>query len=113
VIVAPHLNGLWIATWGDDEDSPDFITAARLTAFDPPKYLRFSQFEYTVGSGKPPSFTNQLEIEFTIIPAETGSILHIHQWGFPDEPSADEFFNSCIQGWSNTFEGIERYVAPK
>jgi hypothetical protein len=30
--------------------------------------------------------------------------------GFPDDVSADAFFEACERGWSATFDGILRYV---
>lgn len=36
VIVDPKPGGVWVGLWGE-EDSPDFITAGRMSVFDPPK----------------------------------------------------------------------------
>jgi uncharacterized protein YndB with AHSA1/START domain len=36
VIVNPEPGGVWVGLWGE-EDSPDFISAGRMTVFDPPR----------------------------------------------------------------------------
>ena len=38
-IVFPEQNGIWVASWGDDIDDPDYLTAARMTQFDPPNRI--------------------------------------------------------------------------
>jgi len=44
-IVDQKEGGVWVALWGD-EDAPEFITAGRMSLFDPPRRLKFSDFEY-------------------------------------------------------------------
>jgi uncharacterized protein YndB with AHSA1/START domain len=109
-VVAPRAGGLWVTAWGEDENAPDYITAARIFVWDPPRRLRLGEFEYFTRDGGLP-FNASLETEFTVEPAADGSILQVHQTGFPEEPVADAFFSACEQGWSATLEGIRRYVA--
>jgi uncharacterized protein YndB with AHSA1/START domain len=110
VIVDPKEGGVWVGLWGD-EDAPEFITAGRMSVFDPPRRLKFSDFEYYARSGPLP-FAADLTSEFTVIPSGEGkTILRVVQDGFPDDPSADEFYAGCERGWRDTFAGIRKYLA--
>jgi uncharacterized protein YndB with AHSA1/START domain len=113
-IVQPRRNGVWTATWGA-EDSPDYVCAARLVVFEPPRRLVMGNFEYLTkhGPGHGPGFQADLESEFTVDPHEAGSILRVEQRGFPDEAIADDFYASCVKGWKDTFDGIARFVAQR
>jgi uncharacterized protein YndB with AHSA1/START domain len=113
VVVAARAGGLWVAAWGEEEDAPDYITAARILVWDPPRRLRLGQFEYFTRDGGGLPFTAALETGFSVRPTTGGSILHVDQIGFPDEPAADAFFSACEQGWRATFDGIRRYVADR
>ncbi len=42
-IVLPQTNGLWAAVWGE-ADEPDYISAATIAVFEPPRRLVFSDF---------------------------------------------------------------------
>lgn len=109
-IVAPRARGIWVAAWGEAEDAPDYITVARIVAWEPPRRLRLGEFEYYTREGGLP-FEAALETEFSVSPTERGSLLRVHQAGFPDAASADDFYKACERGWAATFDGILRYVA--
>jgi uncharacterized protein YndB with AHSA1/START domain len=110
VIVDPKEGGVWVGLWGD-EDAPEFITAGRMSVFDPPRRLKFSDFEYYARSGPLP-FAADLTSEFTVIPAGEGkTTLRVVQDGFPDDPAADEFYAGCERGWRDTFAGIREYLS--
>jgi hypothetical protein len=110
-VVAPRPRGIWVAVWGADEDAPDYITAARIVIWDPPRTLRLGDFEYYRKEGEELPFLAGIETEFSVSARDSGSLLRVHQTGFPDEPIADGFFASCQAGWAATFEGIQRHVA--
>ena len=38
-VVLAEPGGVWAATWGADEDDPDYITAATIREFDPPRRM--------------------------------------------------------------------------
>ena len=109
-VVAPRPGGIWIAAWGSDEDAPDYITSARIIVWDPPRTLRLGHFQYYRKDGQELPFVAALETEFSVSPHDSGSLLRVHQAGFPDEAIADAFFAACRAGWAATFEGIQRYV---
>lgn len=108
-IVLPQQGGIWAATWGDDEDNPDYITAATIEVFDLPYRLVLSDYRYFAPTGPLP-FDAEFTTEFVVEPSETGSRLAVTQSGFPADPIADDFYDGCEQGWRDTFESIRRYV---
>lgn len=108
-IVMPKEGGTWMAAWGDDEDAPDYITAATFAVFDPPKRLVFANYAYDAKTGALP-FEADFVTEFVVAPAATGTVLRVTQDGFPDSPAGEEFLKACEQGWRDTFAGIRRYL---
>jgi hypothetical protein len=109
-IVLPRRNGFWAATWGKDENDPDYITFARLSTFDPPRTLVMSQFEYLAKGLAPLPFAGSLSTKFEIQDSgDSASLLSVTQSGFPDGPEADEFYRGCCQGWSTTLQSIRDY----
>lgn len=108
-IVLPQPGGIWAATWGDDEDSPDYITAATIEVFDPLRRLVLSDYRSFARTGPLP-FDADFTTEFVIEPSETGSRLAVTQSGFPAGPIADDFYADCEQGWHDTFEAIRKFV---
>lgn len=78
--------------------------------WDPPRTLRLGHFQYYRKDGQELPFVAALETEFFVSPHDSGSLLRVHQTGFPDEAIADAFFAACQAGWAATFEGIQRCV---
>lgn len=108
-IVLPREGGFWTATWGKDENDPEYITFARLTQFEPSRRLVMADFEY-LAKGQPPlPFARDLSTEFAIESAGDAAILTVTQSGFPDSTEADEFFRGCCQGWTNTLQSLRDY----
>jgi uncharacterized protein YndB with AHSA1/START domain len=108
-VVLAGKGGYWTASWGESDDDPDYVSAARLVEFDPPRRLTFGDSRYFARSGPLPfeaSFVTTFEVE----PHPDGSILRVTQDGFPDDPVADDFFAACDTGWRDTFAGIRRYL---
>lgn len=108
-IVIARANGVWCAAWGEREDDPDYVTAAVIRAYEPPRRLVLSDFDYYARTGPPP-FDATLTTEFTISAEGAQSILRVRQSGFPADPVADEFFAGCEAGWRQTFDAIRAYV---
>ena len=108
-IVIPELGGTWAAAWGDDEDNPDYITTATIDAFDPPRILSLTNFQYRSKDGDLP-FHAEFTTTFDITPTKEGATLRVTQDGFPSDPEADEFYASCDTGWRETFKNIRAYL---
>lgn len=110
VIVEPAVDGLWVAAWGDDEDDPDYVTIARMSVFDPPHRITFTDYRYLARTGGLP-FEAEFTTEFRVTPHEDGSTLRVVQDGFPLASEADDFYAACEAGWRNTFAGIRAFIA--
>jgi uncharacterized protein YndB with AHSA1/START domain len=110
VIVHPRPGGLWAAAWGEDEDSPEYMTIARLGVYEPPVRLRLVEIDYVAKREGAPPFEAKIETEFQIDPAtEKGSKLTVVQSGFPMDEEADSFYMSCKTGWHTTLAQLLAY----
>jgi uncharacterized protein YndB with AHSA1/START domain len=109
-IVLPQQGGVWTATWGADEDAPDYVSSATILAFEPPRRLVLGNYRYHAKTGPLP-FEADFQTEFLIIPQGNETILRVTQDGFPAERVADEFYAACERGWRDTFAGIRRHLS--
>jgi uncharacterized protein YndB with AHSA1/START domain len=108
-IVLAEPGGTWTATWGENEDDPDYITVATIRDFDPPRRMVLTDYRYRAKTGPLP-FKADFVTEFAVEPHPEGSRLRVTQDGFPAGPEADAFYAACGTGWTNTFAGIRRYL---
>ena len=109
-IVQPQLNGIWAATWGEDTDAPHYVSSAVMTVFEPDQRIVLTDYSYWAKEGDLP-FDADFTTEFLINPLDNeSSRLTVSQDGFPDTPEAQAFYDSCVQGWQDTFLGILRYL---
>jgi len=108
-IVLAEPGGIWMAAWGKDEDAPDYVTAATIKIFEPPKRLVLGNYRYFAKSGPLP-FQADFVTEFTVEPRPNGTNLRVVQDGFPTDQAADEFYAGCEKGWRDTFQGIRRFL---
>jgi uncharacterized protein YndB with AHSA1/START domain len=111
-IVIAETNGVWVAAWGP-EDDPDYVSAATIAGFDPPRRLKLVDFKYHARSGALPFSASDLTTEFTVAPSAGGSLLRVVQDGFPTDKVADEFYKGCEIGWHTTLENIRQYFSAK
>jgi uncharacterized protein YndB with AHSA1/START domain len=108
-IVLAEPGGIWMAAWGADEDAPDYITAATIKVFEPPKRLVLGDYRY-FAKGGPLPFRADFVTEFIVEPRPPGALLRVVQDGFPVDPIADDFYAGCEKGWRDTFAGIQRFL---
>ncbi len=108
-IVLPEPGGTWVAAWGADENSPDYITVATMKVFEPPRRIVFADYKYYSKNGPLP-FQANFTTEFNVESCPDGAILRVTQEGFPADTTADEFYAACETGWRDTFGGIRRYL---
>jgi uncharacterized protein YndB with AHSA1/START domain len=73
-VVLAREGGVWAAAWGDNEDDPEYITAALIETFDPPRRLVLTDFKYHSKSGPLP-FQAQLATEL-----RRGLMAHFCAW---------------------------------
>ena len=109
VIVTPEVGGLWVATWGEDEDRPDYVSAAPIERIDPPRNLRLGTSRYVSRDGPLP-FEADMRIEFTVRPAPAGAVLRVEQSGFPRAAAADDYYAACERGWKETLAQLKEFV---
>lgn len=107
-IIVPKLDGLWVATWGR-EDHPDYVSAYRITRFDPPRLLELTELVSYARSSTLP-FNATFVVTFTVEPLDDGSRLGVQQDGFPRDVVADEFYQACADGWTRTLNQIREHV---
>lgn len=109
-VVMPEEGGVWAAAWGEDEDAPDYVTTARMSVFDPPHRLVFSDYAYYAKEGALP-FEAAFTTEFVVERVEGGAVLRVTQDGFPETPDGKEFLQACDKGWRDTFAGIRKFLS--
>ena len=107
-IVVPKRGGLWVAQWGR-EDHPDYISAHKITRFEPPRLIELNELTYYARSTMLP-FASDMYVIFEVEAVDDGSRLRVTQSGFPTDATADEFYAGCVDGWERTFANIESYV---
>lgn len=100
-IVLPEKGGIYAVTWGEDIDNPDYISVATVSEIEEPERLLLTEFQYHSREGTLP-FKADLQLEFTLAKNSSGTAITVRQTGFPEDKAADEFYNSCIQGWTDT-----------
>ncbi len=52
-VILARSGGIWVAAWGREEDAPDYVTAARISVYDPPQRLVLSDFVYGANEALP------------------------------------------------------------
>lgn len=100
-IVIPENNGLYAISWGNDVDNPDYVSVATISEIEKPVKLRLTDFRYHSREGALP-FDADLQLEFSLAKENGGTVITVRQTGFPEDESADGFYNSCVRGWTET-----------
>ena len=106
-IVLAEEGGTWAAIWGD-EAHPDYTTVARISGYVPPRLLELTDYRYQSKDGPLP-FEADFSTRFMVSSEGARTVLCVEQAGFP--VSETEFWEGCVQGWKDTFEGIRRFLA--
>ena len=109
-VVLAEEGGTWAAAWGDDEDNPDYMTVTRIENFNPPTGMDQTDYRYHSKEGPLP-FEASFVTRFRCTPTKSGTTLRVEQEGFPE--AHEEFYQGCVQGWHDTFEGIRRFLASR
>lgn len=109
VIVLAEKGGIWAAAWGEDEDSPEYVSAFDIVEFDPPARIFLANARYSAVGRKLP-FDLEMTTEFIVSPSDSGCLLRVVQAGFPSDAVADEFYAACEKGWKDTFRMMRSFV---
>lgn len=107
-IVDAREGGIWSATWGEDEDAPEYITTARILTSDPPRRLVLGDYSYFAKTGSLP-FEADFTTEFVVEPHDVGSRITVRQDGFPADTIADAFYEGCERGWRDTLASLAAF----
>lgn len=109
-VVLAEEGGTWAAAWGDNEDNPDYMTVTRLENFNPPHGMDQTDYRYYSKDGPLP-FEASFTTSFRCVEVDGSTRLTVEQDGFPQDH--DDFYQGCVQGWKDTFDGIRRYLASR
>lgn len=107
-IIDAREGGSWVTAFGETERDNDFVTSFEILLFDPPKRM-------LLGSGKLfsenkwPIATN-ITTDLIIEPTAAGCTLRIIQELVPHDELLDDYFDACVAGWQNSFEGMRNYL---
>ena len=114
-VVIPGVDGIWLASWGDDEDAPDYVTAAHIDQWQPGHRLALDRYQYHAKTGPLP-FEAEFYTDFVIQsdpgggPNSPSSLLTVTQRGFPDAASADDYHAACKEGWQRTLDNMRQHT---
>jgi uncharacterized protein YndB with AHSA1/START domain len=108
VIINPQKGGSFVVATSDGESASEFINSFEILAFDPPSRLLLGGGKYYAGANWP--IRTDMTTEFLIEPQPAGCILQIVIELVPADPLLEDFFDACVAGWQNSFEGIRNYI---
>lgn len=109
VIVIPQPNGAFAATWGENEDDPDYAVTSVLSTYDPPTRSVMTDSRYYAKAG-PLGFDSDYAIEYRVTAHEQGALLHLTHTGIPSIPEADEYFAGCDVGWRQCLANLHELL---
>ena len=106
-IVDLRKGGTWLTAWGEGEGSSDIVTSFKIEQLDAPsRFVLGSSKFITAGS----TVETNITTEFRIDEHAHGCNLRIVQVLDPHDPLLDDYFDACVLGWENCFEGIRNYL---
>lgn len=107
-IVDGRKGGTWVAAWGETEKDTDFVSSFTILEFDPPNRILLGGGKL-ITENKWPLATN-MTTDLLIEPQAAGCTLRIVQELSPHDPLLDDYFDACVVGWQNSFEGLRDYL---
>jgi len=108
VILDPRKGGSFIAATGDGDSKSEYMNAFEILEFEPPSRMILGGGKYYAGANWP--IRTNMTTEFLIEPHPAGCSLQIVVELDPADPLLDDFFDACVAGWQNSFEGIRNYI---
>lgn len=108
-IVVKENNGIYAVSWGDNIDAPDFVTVSTIKNLLPSTGFSLKYVSYMAKTGSLP-FEAKMMVHFAIKPFNTSiCLLTVNQTGIPDDPIADDYYEGCINGWTQVLKNIKAY----
>jgi len=108
VVIDPRKGGSWVTASGEGKKDNDYVNSFVIEEFDPPTRMVLGSGKYYAGTTWP--IKTNMTTEFLIEPQPEGCILKIVQELSPADPLLDDYFDACVAGWQNSFEGIRNYL---
>lgn len=97
-----------MATWGEQEDHPDYICGYRLDVCDRPSRLVFADPVYYARDGQTPEGMENARVEFSIVESGKNARLEVVQTGLPAD--APEHCEGCKKGWETTLKQLKDFL---
>ncbi|HVF30936.1 MAG TPA: SRPBCC domain-containing protein [Pyrinomonadaceae bacterium] len=107
-IVEAREGSSWMTAWGEDESGLEFVTSFGILKFEPPARVLLGYGKLR-NEDRWPIATN-ITTDLVVEPTSTGCTLRIIQELDPHDELLDEYFDACVTGWQNSFEGIRNYL---
>lgn len=108
VVIDARSGGSWVTASGDDDTNADYVNSFAILEYDPPNRMLLGAGKYFAGNNWP--IETNMTTEFLVERQPTGCILRIVQELSPSDPLLDDFFDACVAGWQNSFEGMRNYI---
>ena len=108
VVLDARKGGSFIAAASDGDSMSEYMNAFEILEFEPPSRMLLGGGKYYAGANWP--IRTNMTTEFLIEPHPAGCNLQIVVELAPADPLLDDFFDACVAGWQNSFEGIRNYI---
>ena len=108
VVIDARKGGSWVTGWGEGDKENDYVNSFVIVEYDPPRRMLLGSGKYYTGTNWP--IKTNMTTEFLIEPQPEGCILKIVQELDPPDALLDDYFDACVAGWQNSFEGIRNYL---
>ncbi|PYS98418.1 MAG: hypothetical protein DMF63_16170 [Acidobacteria bacterium] len=109
VVIDARKGGSFVAATSDGESKAEFINSFEILEYEPPSRLILGGGKYYAGANWP--IRTDITTEFLIEPQPSGCYLQIVIELAPADPLLDDFFDACVAGWQNSFQGIRNHIA--
>lgn len=107
-VIDPRKGGTLVTAAGDAENNAEFVNSFQILEFDPPNRMLLGGGKYFAGTNWP--IKTSMTTEFLIDAVPAGCTLRIVLDLSPADPLLDDYFDACVAGWQNCFEGIRNYL---
>jgi uncharacterized protein YndB with AHSA1/START domain len=108
IVIDAREGGSWVTASGADDTDADYINSFVIMEYDPPRRMLLGSGKYYTGNNWP--IKTNITTELIVDPQPQGCILKIIQELDPPDPLLDDYFDACVAGWQNSFEGIRSYL---
>lgn len=108
VVIDPRTGGTLVTGAGEGDKGAEFVNSFVILEFERPRRILLGRGKYIAENNWP--IETNMTTEFIIDPQPSGCTLRIVQELDPADPLLDDYFDACIFGWQNCFEGIRNYI---